>query len=192
MNITYNSPGVLGRTECSAIPDNGQWVTTYDLTDFQKWDVIGNPKGLDVGYAFSRHVGTNGLTLYANSSSNSEVTIGQWLPYGYGDTLLIFLHSNFTILWISTARPIWYKMTDGASRLILREKPKITALNCMTMLKTANVAVNISTSDGSIQEYCLLDTTRNAAEAWDEIGAHYANETYYRVLGFPRYDNTVR
>ena len=194
LNMTYSTQALSGRVACSPIPDSGQWMSVQNLSDPAAWDVLGNPKDLDVGYELSNHTRLNYFTSFANQSTPSRVSIGQWLPYGYGTEESLYINSNFTVLWINASFPRWYDdISTGPSRLIFSDKPQVAALNCMTILEAANASVTVSVNDGSVQEYKLLDQPRNATEAWIEIGSHWANETEYRnTPGYPQYNDTVR
>jgi hypothetical protein len=191
-NITFQSLALSGHFDCTPITDSGQWIDVRDLSDTTLWNVTANPTSSGQGFELSKLVRLNYFTSTANKPPN--VAIGQWLPYGYGagDFADQTLSKNMTVLWIVADYPGTYFDISGTSHYIFAKRPRVAALNCMSILEKANASVTIAVHDNSVQDFRLLDEPRNATEAWTEFDTHFADEAAYRSPSHTMYNYTIR
>lgn len=86
---------------------------------------------------------------------------------------------NFTVKWIvgkAYEQQIVEKNHD--SHFVWQDQPSIAALNCQPVIETANASVTVELATGAVQDYSILDTPRNATNAWlDNYEAHQPNST---------------
>jgi hypothetical protein len=104
----------------------------------------------------------------------SNVSIGQWLYYGYeqsSPTIYNYSESqNFTVLWIETGTPLFdYQggLTFNGNNPVFADRPQIQAISCAPIFETANAEITVSIPDGQVQDYKIIDKPRNATEAFN-------------------------
>jgi hypothetical protein len=75
-NVTFNTPALFGRFECSVIADEGQWVTRKNLKDASQWNISASPADWTNGYEFSNLVRSYSFPSPGQRSRPSSVSVG--------------------------------------------------------------------------------------------------------------------
>jgi hypothetical protein len=200
MNVTFNSPAISGRLECSSIDNTDTSIIfiTRNLTDSLDYNVTRNPKGYDTGFEISeKYLNFVGLGQDSGETNNSSFYLGNWIKnITYSSNTTNEPQNNFTIVWFNSTAPLAYygKGTDApALYWIFPEIPQVNALNCNPIFEKANAKVTVNVADGSIQEYELLDSPEPAPEAWlDNYSKHYSNASNLFAGTDSRWNETVR
>ncbi len=195
LNITFDSPALLGRIECTAIHNSSQWVTFHEnFTDPWRWNISRNPTNLTSGYELTSLVRFVGFTKASGETSPQNVSIGEWLFPGNEDLEDSKPPPNpgITVLWINGGYPQEFYDTYDDVSYIFAVPPEIQALSCVPVFESANARITVNI-DGSVQHYELLEPPRNATGAWsDYFNIHYWNKTIYEHPTGQYFNETVR
>ena len=198
VNVTVPTPAIRGRIECSpheSLSNTSNWLQILDLQNASYWNESANPKTLTPGYELLTQITLSPpnssqqlvtttfadparLVCCANETNSTpgQASIGYWSSNTYGRSGTPT--GNFTVKWI-VGEAIEQQFLDlqNMSHFIWQSHPSIAALNCQPIIETSNASVTVDLATGTVREYSLLDTPRNASNAWsDNYEAHNTTE----------------
>jgi hypothetical protein len=182
LNVTFNSPALSSRLECSSITNSSKLLTYHtDLQSPFNWNTTLNPSGITAGYEIQQAaVNSFGFTEPSNGVTPDKVSIGQWSDtersLGYQNNPLNGSQANFTIFWTYADYPQTFIDSGGQTKYIFETEPQIQALNCLPVFEKANARITVGAKDSRVVHYTLLDSPQNATEAWDDTFTRYWQE----------------
>ncbi|KAI9796263.1 MAG: hypothetical protein M1833_006432 [Piccolia ochrophora] len=141
----------------------------------------GNPLSIKEGGEFPVNTITgfssnqDRITCCANETDGipGRAAIGYWSAI-QGETTTATdanIYPNFTVKWL-VGEPFerqWTKQEYRAkTHYLWKGPPKLTALNCLPIIESANAKVTVDVQSGAVREYLILDDPVNATEAWSD------------------------
>lgn len=219
-NVTFLTPALRARLECDTMDyllNTSAWLQTIRIKD-QVLDPLTNknirnatssPPGLVEAYML-RGMAGNGPRRGSFVCCSNETdgipgvaAIGYWSnrldpddynggDYSYGD---FQKQMTMTAKWI-VGRPLDKLYRAGPSIegnqpvFIWSEQPKLLMMNCTPFIERASASVVAEIDTGNVLNYEILDTPRNATEAWlDNYLDHNMSVDYHEAIR--KYTNTT-
>lgn len=131
------------------------------------------------------------LMCCANETDGSPGTasIGYWSTNGDST-----IQGNFNVKWI-VGEVIEQQFMDlqNNSHFLWQKRPSMTALDCQSIIETANASVTLDLTSGAVQGYSLVDNLRLSISAWsDDSEEHNSTEPHRGPYGEGLANYTVR
>ncbi|KAF7510386.1 hypothetical protein GJ744_006665 [Endocarpon pusillum] len=197
-NITLDTPTLRARLQCSRyaeILNQSNWLIRHDLTNTSEWNPTDHPRGPKVGYeltdsnfgagstylrlADDNYFATfypraNQFTCCANQTCDGPggAAVGYWSKLG--TRFVSTLTSNISVMWLVGYRiEGLYQRTSKAtgstsSHWIWSEPPKLTGINCLPLMGSADAEVTIDPLTSIVRSHNITGKPRNFTAAWQD------------------------
>ncbi|KAI1121607.1 hypothetical protein F5Y10DRAFT_288276 [Nemania abortiva] len=202
--ITLETPAIRGQLDCSEyhfLDNTSFWLNDWTLPEGTELDPDIS-HGFELGtYMFLNGSTADypATTLFSSdrrlqccqnmtNETNSQSSIGYWSPnlkdrQSYYPAISKVWPANFTVKWIrGNSLEATLSSTDDtdvsgdeSNRLIWTERPKMTALNCMPIIETANTSVTVDAINGRVIDFQLLSPPEKDRFAWTDDFEAYKN-----------------
>jgi hypothetical protein len=175
------------------------WLTLWDLTNATVWNVSANPQDLVSGYELSNQgitlVPGNNMTQVVTSFLANPLQVaccanetdgipgtaalGYWSYNGPGGVQIEY-PTNFTVKWLvgNPIQQLYLTNTSWghdeasygvSSHLIWTGPPRLTALNCLPIIESANATVTVDSGTGVVHEFKILSDPVDCPDAWSDV-----------------------
>ncbi|KAJ5693135.1 hypothetical protein N7462_002558 [Penicillium macrosclerotiorum] len=219
-NISFSTPALRGRIECSPHPseafqNTSHWLTPRDLSNSTKWNTSTIPHGLTSGY----QLGTSWIYKKNNPSVilpphsvrehnhlsrlsgvwDPSVAVGYWSPNTNLSTWTTReWHRNFTAKWfygnaVTGIKSNQFSALDPITDidLLFPSPPSLTMLNCRPVIESASATVTVNPANGQIQSYAITKNPQERVDAFADNFLPHNGTHFNRTTGMISYNVTV-
>ncbi|THX43800.1 hypothetical protein D6D10_00823 [Aureobasidium pullulans] len=187
-NITFETPAIRARLECSIVDyasNKSAWLVETDFGNKTAWNRTNAPAGLDHGYYLNelaaRGPGLRTVACCANETQQGfgDAVVGYWT-----DTSSSTIPLSMQAKWI-VGRPLNESYTQSPTvhggiaydRWIWPEAPQIAAIDCAPIIEQAEASIIVDFETGLVYDYEILGAPQNATNAWTDFYFYHGADT---------------